>query len=170
MKNIRKFRFRRHFRQLGPGLITGAADDDPSGIATYSQAGAQFGFSMLWTVVLTLPLMVAIQIVSARIGYVTRKGLAANVMASFPRWVLLSVVGMLLLAAELFQRGEHRLQPALQHAPVATGARQRGHLRDDWLHFLKGVDVCAPPSLEASIRSTIAMQCRLLLHNRSFQV
>jgi NRAMP (natural resistance-associated macrophage protein)-like metal ion transporter len=85
-------------RQLGPGLITGAADDDPSGIATYSQAGAQFGFSMLWTVVLTLPLMVAIQIVSARIGYVTRQGLAANIKRSFPRPVLLLVVGMLLVA------------------------------------------------------------------------
>ncbi|PKO63221.1 MAG: iron transporter [Betaproteobacteria bacterium HGW-Betaproteobacteria-18] len=83
--------------RLGPGLITGAADDDPSGIATYSQAGAQFGFSMLWTVVLTLPLMVAIQLVSARIGFVTRRGLAANIKASFPRWVLLSVVGMLLV-------------------------------------------------------------------------
>lgn len=88
-------------RSLGPGLITGAADDDPSGIATYSQAGAQFGYSMLWTVVFTLPLMVAIQIVGARIGYVTRRGLAANIKDSFPRWVLLTVVGMLLLANTL---------------------------------------------------------------------
>lgn len=88
-------------RRLGPGLITGAADDDPSGIATYSQAGAQFGFSMLWTVVLTLPLMVAIQIVSARIGYVTRRGLTANIKASFPRGVLLTVVGLLLAANTL---------------------------------------------------------------------
>jgi Mn2+/Fe2+ NRAMP family transporter len=60
------------FKQLGPGLITGAADDDPSGIATYSQAGAQFGFNMLWTMALTYPLMVAVQLVSARIGRVTR--------------------------------------------------------------------------------------------------
>ena len=82
-------------------MITGAADDDPSGIATYSQAGAQFGFSMLWTVVLTLPLMVAIQIVSARIGYVTRRGLTANIKASFPRWVLYAVVAMLLAANTL---------------------------------------------------------------------
>jgi NRAMP (natural resistance-associated macrophage protein)-like metal ion transporter len=101
MKVIRKFGLRRGLRQLGPGLITGAADDDPSGIATYSQAGAQFGFSMLWTVVFTLPLMAAIQIVSARIGYVTRRGLAANIKASFPRWVLYSVVGMLLAANTL---------------------------------------------------------------------
>ena len=92
---------RRRLRQLGPGLITGAADDDPSGIATYSQAGAQFGYSMLWTVVFTLPLMAAIQIVSARIGYVTRRGLAATIKASFPRWVLLSVVGMLVVANTL---------------------------------------------------------------------
>ena len=77
------------------------ADDDDPRIATYSQAGAQFGNSMLWTVVFTLPLMVAIQIVSARIGYVTRHGLAANVKASFPRWVLLCVVGMLLAANTL---------------------------------------------------------------------
>ena len=84
--------------RLGPGLITGAADDDPSGIATYSQAGAQFGFALLWTVVLTLPLMAAIQMVSARIGYVTGRGLAANIRARFPRPVLLGVVGMLFAA------------------------------------------------------------------------
>ena len=101
MKPIRKLGRRLGLKQLGPGLITGAADDDPSGIATYSQAGAQFGFSMLWTVVFTLPLMAAIQIVSARIGYVTRQGLAANIKARFPRWVLLGVVGMLLVANTL---------------------------------------------------------------------
>ena len=101
IKPIRKIGLRLGLRKLGPGLITGAADDDPSGIATYSQAGAQFGYSMLWTVILTLPLMVAIQIVSARIGYVTRRGLAANIKASFPRWVLLAVVGMLLVANTL---------------------------------------------------------------------
>jgi NRAMP (natural resistance-associated macrophage protein)-like metal ion transporter len=87
--------------RLGTGLITGAADDDPSGIATYSQAGAQFGFSMLWTVVLTLPLMVAIQMVSARIGYVTGRGLAANIRERFPRPVLWGVVGLLVLANTL---------------------------------------------------------------------
>ena len=93
-----KIFFKKSLRQLGPGLITGAADDDPSGIATYSQAGAQFGYSMLWTVIFTLPLMIAIQIVSARIGYVTRQGLTANIKDSFPPWVLFMVVGMLLLA------------------------------------------------------------------------
>lgn len=85
----------RGLRQLGPGLITGAADDDPSGIATYSQAGAQFGLSMLWTVVFTLPLMAAIQLVSARIGYVTGKGLSENIRTRYPRWVLQGCVGLL---------------------------------------------------------------------------
>lgn len=100
-KYLRKFGHRVGAQRLGPGLITGAADDDPSGIATYSQAGAQFGFSMLWTMIFTLPLMTAIQIVSARIGYVTRKGLAANIKLRFPRPILLGVVGMLLLANTL---------------------------------------------------------------------
>jgi NRAMP (natural resistance-associated macrophage protein)-like metal ion transporter len=85
-------------KQLGPGLITGAADDDPSGIATYSQAGAQFGYSMLWTVLFTYPLMVGIQMVSARLGFITGRGLAANVKAVFPRPVLFSIVGLLLVA------------------------------------------------------------------------
>jgi len=100
-KHIEKLQIRRRLGQLGPGLITGAADDDPSGIATYSQAGAQFGFSMLWTMVFTLPLMVAIQVVSARIGYVTRRGLAANIKDRFPAWVLFAVVGLLLVANTL---------------------------------------------------------------------
>ena len=100
-KQIAHLQLRRRLGQLGPGLITGAADDDPSGIATYSQAGAQFGLSMLWTMVFTLPLMVAIQVVSARIGYVTRRGLAANIKERFPAWVLLAVVGMLLVANTL---------------------------------------------------------------------
>jgi NRAMP (natural resistance-associated macrophage protein)-like metal ion transporter len=91
-------RLRRPLKQLGPGLITGAADDDPSGIATYSQAGAQFGYGMLWSLVITLPLMTAIQIVSARIGYVSGRGLAANMRRAFPRPVLVLLVSVLLLA------------------------------------------------------------------------
>ena len=87
--------------QLGPGLITGAADDDPSGIATYSQAGAQFGYAMLWTMVFTLPLMAAIQMVSARIGFVTGRGLARNVARHAPRPVLVTVVGLLVIANTL---------------------------------------------------------------------
>jgi Mn2+/Fe2+ NRAMP family transporter len=81
------------FKRLGPGVITGAADDDPSGIATYSQAGAQAGLNLLWTVVLTWPLMVAVQSVSARIGRVTGRGLAGNMVKVFPP----SVVGVLVL-------------------------------------------------------------------------
>ena len=99
-------------KQLGPGLVTGAADDDPSGIATYSQAGAQFGNGMLWTVLLTYPLMVGIQMISARIGCITGRGLAANIKAVFPRPVLLSIVGLLLIgntiniAADIAAMGE----------------------------------------------------------------
>jgi NRAMP (natural resistance-associated macrophage protein)-like metal ion transporter len=85
-------------KKLGPGLITGAADDDPSGIATYSQAGAQFGFNLLWTVLFTYPLMVGIQMVSARIGRVSGHGLATNIRRHYPAWLLYSVVGLLLLA------------------------------------------------------------------------
>ncbi len=94
-------RVQRGLRQLGPGLITGAADDDPSGIATYSQAGAQYGMGMLWTVVFALPLMVAIQLVSARIGYVTGRGLSENIRATYPRWVVQVCVGLLVLANTL---------------------------------------------------------------------
>ncbi len=89
------------FRLLGPGLVTGAADDDPSGIATYSQAGAQFGYNLLWTVFLTTPFMIAIQLVSAQIGRVTGKGLAANVVKIAPRWLVLGLV-FLLVAANTF--------------------------------------------------------------------
>lgn len=83
---------------LGPGLITGAADDDPSGIATYSQAGAQFGFNTLWTLVLTYPFMVGIQLVSARIGRVTGLGLAGNIRRAYPVWLLYTLVFLLLAA------------------------------------------------------------------------
>ena len=86
------------FGKLGPGLITGAADDDPSGIATYSQAGAQFGPNMLWTLVFTYPLMVAIQAISARIGRVTGNGLAANLRQVMPRPVVSGLVILLFVA------------------------------------------------------------------------
>ncbi|MDB5719802.1 MAG: iron transporter [Alphaproteobacteria bacterium] len=84
--------------QLGPGLVTGAADDDPSGIATYSQAGAQFGYGLLWTMVLTYPLMTAVQLVSAHIGRVTGCGLARNMAKVLPRWLVLSLVALLFAA------------------------------------------------------------------------
>ena len=86
------------FKQLGPGLITGAADDDPSGIATYSQAGAQLGLNVLWTMVFTYPLMAAVQMVGARIGRVTGHGLAANMGRVFPRPVVTVLVGLLFIA------------------------------------------------------------------------
>ncbi|HEY2010890.1 MAG TPA: divalent metal cation transporter [Rhizomicrobium sp.] len=86
------------FEQLGPGLVTGAADDDPSGIATYSQAGAEFGSGLLWTLVLTYPLMTAIQLVSAQIGRVTGAGLAKNMGEVLPRWVVTVLVALLFLA------------------------------------------------------------------------
>ncbi len=87
--------------RLGPGLITGAADDDPSGIVTYSQAGAQFGLNMLWTMPLAFPLMAAIQYLCALIGRVTGKGLAANIKNAFPPGVLYGVVFLLLIANTL---------------------------------------------------------------------
>src|SRR4029079_9219202 len=86
------------WQRLGPGLITGAADDDPSGIATYSQAGAAYGLNMLWTVVLTYPLMTAVQAIAARIGRVTGKGLAANLAEVFPRWLVMGLLALLFLA------------------------------------------------------------------------
>ncbi|TLU82204.1 MAG: divalent metal cation transporter [Chlorobium sp.] len=84
--------------RVGPGLITGVADDDPSGIATYSQAGAQFGLNMLWTMPLSFPMMAAIQSMCARIGRVTGKGLAANIKTTYPPIVLFGVVLLLLIA------------------------------------------------------------------------
>jgi NRAMP (natural resistance-associated macrophage protein)-like metal ion transporter len=84
--------------KLGPGLVTGAADDDPSGIATYLQGGAQFGFNLLWTVLLTYPLMAAIQVISAHIGRVTGRGLATNLQRFAPRPVVWTIVGLLLAA------------------------------------------------------------------------
>jgi len=89
---------RRWWRLLGPGLIAGAADDDPSGIATYAQAGTQFGFGLSWTLVLTWPLMVAIQAISARIGRTTGLGLAGNMRRHYPRGLVGAVVGMLCVA------------------------------------------------------------------------
>jgi NRAMP (natural resistance-associated macrophage protein)-like metal ion transporter len=86
------------FKQLGPGLVTGAADDDPSGIATYSQAGAQFGFGLLWTMVLAYPLMCSVQLVSAHIGRVTGCGLAKNMGDILPRWLVTGLVSLLFIA------------------------------------------------------------------------
>src|SRR5258708_31405653 len=103
---LRAARFRRFFRPrprgwlalLGPGLITGASDDDPSGIATYSQVGARFGYAMCWVMLFTFPLMASIQEISARIGRVTGVGIAGNIRAHYPRWVSQLIVSLLLIA------------------------------------------------------------------------
>src|SRR5688500_2147945 len=83
---------------LGPGLITGASDDDPSGIATYSQAGAQFGYGLGWTMIFTYPLMSAVQMISARIGRTTGHGIAGNLRRHYPAWLTTSLVVLLLIA------------------------------------------------------------------------
>jgi len=90
--------WRKLLHVLGPGLITGASDDDPSGIATYSQSGAQFGYSMTWLMLFTWPLMAAIQEISARIGRVTGKGIAANLREHYSVWLLRPIVTLLLIA------------------------------------------------------------------------
>lgn len=89
---------RRTLRIFGPGLVTGAADDDPSGIATYSSVGAQFGYAMLWTMPLIFPFMAAIQEISARLGRVTGRGIAGNIRLFYSAWMLYAVVVLLLIA------------------------------------------------------------------------
>jgi NRAMP (natural resistance-associated macrophage protein)-like metal ion transporter len=89
---------RRTLQILGPGLITGASDDDPSGIATYSQVGAQFGFGLGWIMLFSFPLMTAIQETSARIGRATGEGIAGNIRRHYPLWLLRVIVGLLLIA------------------------------------------------------------------------
>jgi Mn2+/Fe2+ NRAMP family transporter len=92
---------RRWWSRLGAGLITGASDDDPSGIATYSQAGAQFGYQLAWTMLFTYPLMVVIQDISARIGRVTGQGIAGNLRQHYPSWVLQPIIWLLFIANTL---------------------------------------------------------------------
>src|SRR5438105_6414934 len=87
-----------YFRRIGPGIVTGAADDDPSGIGTYSQVGAAFGFGLLWTALVSLPLAAAVQELSARLGLVCGKGLAALIKERFPRAVLAGAVALLAAA------------------------------------------------------------------------
>src|SRR3989442_1981246 len=91
-------------KKLGPGLVTGASDDDPSGIATYAVAGASFGYATLWTAVLTLPLMVAMQLVCARIGMISGIGLTGALRRHYPRWLLYTIC-VLLLVANIFNIG-----------------------------------------------------------------
>lgn len=91
-------------RRLGPGLITGAADDDPSGIATYSQVGSQFGFSILWTMLFSFPLMAAIQEISARLGRITGKGITDGMQRHYPKPVVYIIV-LLLCLSNIFNLG-----------------------------------------------------------------
>src|SRR5246127_4969324 len=91
----RPSRIKRLLGQFGPGLITGASDDDPSGIATYAQVGAQFGYGMGWVMLFSWPLMAAIQEISARIGRVTGQGIAGNIRAHYPASLVRAVVGLL---------------------------------------------------------------------------
>jgi Mn2+/Fe2+ NRAMP family transporter len=123
----RKTRFN-PFSALGPGLITGAADDDPSGIATYSQAGARFGFAMLWSVVLIYPFMATFQLICAEIARVSGRGLAANMKRSFPAAITLGVVLLLLIAntlniaADISAMGAAaELVTGLPHRPFSIG-------------------------------------------------
>jgi NRAMP (natural resistance-associated macrophage protein)-like metal ion transporter len=97
-------RLRRFLANLGPGLITGAADDDPSGISTYSVAGASLGYSILWTALFSFPLMAAVQLMCARLGMVTGRGLGAVIRKRYPRWVLWSAC-LLLIVANVFNIG-----------------------------------------------------------------
>ncbi len=97
-KNKAEIKIQEYWHMLGPGLTTGAADDDPSGIATYSQAGASYGYNFLWTALLTFPLMAVVQEMCARIGIVTGRGLAGAIRIYYPRWILYLCASLLLVA------------------------------------------------------------------------
>jgi len=111
-------------KSLGPGIITGAADDDPSGIATYSVAGAQLGTKLLWTALLTWPLMAAVQMMCARIGQVTGQGLAGNLKQRFPKWLLLAFIIALLIA--------NTINIAADLAGMADAAAMLTGIRSHW--------------------------------------
>jgi NRAMP (natural resistance-associated macrophage protein)-like metal ion transporter len=111
-------------RELGPGLITGAADDDPSGIATYSQAGAAFGYGLLWTALVSLPLMSAIQLMCARIGIVARSGLAAVLREHYPRWTLWLACSLLVVG--------NTINIAADLAGMAAAAKLLTGIRAAW--------------------------------------
>ncbi|HEU0050974.1 MAG TPA: divalent metal cation transporter, partial [Patescibacteria group bacterium] len=97
--NVRMFDFlKRDLKKLGPGFVTGASDDDPSGVATYSQAGAGFGYGLLWSVLFSLPLMIAVQEICARIALVTKRGLVANMRSRYRASFVLLIVVLLLIA------------------------------------------------------------------------
>jgi NRAMP (natural resistance-associated macrophage protein)-like metal ion transporter len=111
-------------KNLGPGLVTGAADDDPSGISTYSQAGAAFGFGLLWTALLSFPLMVAVQLMCARLGLVTRRGLASVLRKYYPPWLLWFACGLLLVG--------NTINIAADLSGMAAGAELLTHVNHIW--------------------------------------
>ena len=134
--------------RLGPGLITGAADDDPSGIATYSQIGSQFRFGLVWTLLLTTPLMIGIQMLSARIGWVTGEGLGANMAKLCPRWLTLLLVGLLVvantinIAADLGAMGEAvRLLAGGHVAPYIVGFGALSLVAQVWFSYERTVRI-----------------------------
>src|ERR1051326_3472022 len=122
---------RRFFSLLGPGLITGAADDDPSGIATYTIAGAQLGTSLLWTAFITWPLMGCVQFMCARIGMVTGRGLGGALLKKVPRWMMI-VIACALFAANSINVGSD-LSGMADAAEMLTG------LSSHWFVILFGV-------------------------------
>src|SRR5439155_25036638 len=114
----------RYFRILGPGLVTGASDDDPSGITTYSVAGASLGYGMLWTALATFPLMAAVQLICARIGLVTGRGLAAAIRHHYPRPFFYAAC-LVLLVANVFNIAAD-LAGMAESAAMLTGAPTPG--------------------------------------------
>ena len=135
------------FGELGPGLITGAADDDPSGIATYSVSGAGFGYGPLWTALFCFPLMAAVQLMCSRLGMVTGRGLAAVVRRRYSRWVLwgacllLIVANVINIAADLGGMAEATEMvtgiPSRWLTPVFAVADRRGPVLDFVPHALR---------------------------------
>jgi len=111
-------------RDLGPGLVTGAADDDPSGISTYSQAGAAFGFGLLWTALLSFPLMIAVQLMCARLGLVTRRGLASVLRKHYPPWLLWFACSLLLVG--------NTINIAADLSGMGAGAELLTHIDHVW--------------------------------------
>ena len=136
------------WRRLGPGLVTGAADDDPSGIATYSQAGAQFGFLLGWTMVLAYPLMASIQEISARIGRTTSFGLAGNLRLFYPISLLRFLVALLLLANVINLAADLGAMGAALRLVVGGDARV-------WAALFGGL--CIALQLFADYRTTMAV-------------
>jgi NRAMP (natural resistance-associated macrophage protein)-like metal ion transporter len=128
-------KFNRFLRILGPGLVTGAADDDPSGIATYSQTGAQFGFGQLWTTLMLFPLLIAIQEACARIGVVTGRGIAAVVRDNFSKKVLVPVVLLIIIANTINIGADIGAMAAAAHLITPIPA-------DVWTFIFTGIVLC----------------------------